>query len=109
VNSVTVITPGSATSNVSFVVTGITTVHNNGPTPSVMADVRFTLNLPPDCTASSSTTATVLNRTLSMSVPVSVSRSWNVTCTQAGAHQSSQTPVFFSAGQTGNRPQPGEQ
>lgn len=105
VNSVSVTAPASATRLVAFLVTGSASLHDNGPLATVLADVTFTLNLPPDCTASSSTTARVLNRTLNMSVPVAVSRSWNVTCTQGGFHQFIvDASVSFSAGQTASDP-----
>lgn len=106
-NSISVSAPPSGTVGAAFLVTGAASLHNNGPVSSVNADVTFTLNLPVDCLASSATTVTVLNRTLSMSVPVSVARSWNVTCTLPGAHVFViEASVAFSVGQTVTDPNP---
>lgn len=87
VDSVTVVAPASPTRGVAFPITGMAAVRNGGTVPTVIADVTFTAHLPPDCTASSPTTVTVLNRTLTVGSPVFVSRSWNVTCTQPDVHQ----------------------
>jgi len=93
--------PPTANVGVAFLVTAMAEIHNNGPEPTANADVTFTINLPPDCTPSSAATVVVPNRTISMSVSVSVSRSWNVTCTQTGAHQlMAEVSVAFSPGQT---------
>jgi hypothetical protein len=72
---------------VPFTASGAAALHNNGPDGTVNVDVTFTIVLPPDCTITNGSTVIVPNRSLPMSVPVTVSRSWNVTCTQAGAHQ----------------------
>ena len=75
-------------------------MHNNGPDGPVNVDTTFTLHLPPDCTTPNLTTVVVLNRSTAVSVGVSVSRAWNVTCMQAGAHQFNiDASVAISAGQ----------
>ena len=83
----TVTAPATAIRGGAFLVTGNADLHNNGPDGPVNVDVTFTIQLPADCTASSATTVVVPNRTLSMSVPVAVGRSWNVTCLLSGDHQ----------------------
>ncbi len=104
---VTVTAPATATRGIAFLVTGSAALHNNGPDGPVNGDVTFTIHLPADCMASSLTTVVVLNRTLSMSVPVSLARSWNVTCTLASDHQFViDAAVAISAGQVFSDPNP---
>ena len=82
-------------------------LHNNGPDGPVSVDTTLTLNLPPDCTITNGTTAVVPNRSAPASVAVSVSRAWNVTCLQTGAHQFTlDTSVVISPGQAFSDPNP---
>jgi hypothetical protein len=105
---VTVTAPATATAGVQFTVFGSAALHNNGPDGPANADTTFTMNLPVDCTATSATTVVVPGRQVAVSVPVSVSRAWNVRCTQAGAHQFTiDASVALSAGQTFTDPNPG--
>ena len=90
-----------------FTVLGSAALHNNGPDGGVNVDTTFTIVLPPDCTITNGSTVIVPNRPVPMSVPVSVSRAWNATCTQAGAHQFSiNVSVAISPGQALSDPNP---
>jgi len=93
--------------SVPFLLTAGVSVHNNGPDGDVIVDTTFNLALPGDCTATSGTTAVVTNRSAPMSVPVFVSRAWNVACAQAGPHQFTvDASVAISAGQALSDPNP---
>lgn len=100
VQGVTVTVPPATTTGVPFLLTAAASLHNNGPDGDVNVDTTFNLALPQDCTVTSGTTAVALNRSAPMSVPVSVSRAWNVTCAQAGPHQFTVTAsIAISGGQ----------
>jgi hypothetical protein len=105
--SVTVSMPSPSTAGVSFVLTGMAGLHNNGPDGPVNVDTTITLQLPADCTVTNGTTVVVPNRPAPASVAVSVSRAWNVTCTQPGAHQFTiDASVAISSGQAFSDPNP---
>jgi len=84
--TVTVNAPVSGITGVSFLVSGTANLHNNGPAGGVLVDTTFTLVLPSGCTSPNSLTATVLNRNLPASIPVQVTRSWNVVCSTVSEH-----------------------
>ena len=105
--SVSVTAPAAAAPGVPFQVSATVSTHNNGPEPSAIVDVMFSLALPADCTATTATTTTVLGRTVPIGVPVSVNKTWNVTCMQAGRHQFPVTgTVMMTVGQSFGDPDP---
>jgi hypothetical protein len=84
--SVAVNSPVSGTGGVSFLVSGSANLHNNGPAGSVLVDTTFTLVLSPGCTSANALTVTVFNRNLPASIPVQMTRSWNVVCNTVSEH-----------------------
>jgi outer membrane biosynthesis protein TonB len=82
--SLTVIAPATATVGLPFQVTGAAELRNNGPVAPAVVDTTFTPSLPAGCSA---TTGVIIvqNTTLVGSFISSLSRSWMVTCVQAGA------------------------
>jgi len=107
VQGVTVTVPQTATVGVAFLLTAGVSVHNNGPDGDVNVDTTFNLALPGDCAVTTGTTGVALNRSAPMSVPVFVSRAWNVTCAQAGPHQFTvDASVAIGAGQALSDPNP---
>jgi len=84
--SVTVNSPVSGITGVSFLVSGTANLHNNGPVSGVLVDTTFTLVLPSGCTSPNNPTATVFNRSLPLSMSVQVTRSWNVVCSTVSEH-----------------------
>ncbi len=98
--SVTVTAPQTATAGVAFLATGMVGLHNNGPDGPVNVDTTLTIHLPANCTITNGATVLVPNRSAPVGVGISVSRAWNVTCTQAGAHQFTiDASVVISPGQ----------
>jgi hypothetical protein len=75
--------PVDAVSGVAFVLTAGATLRNNGPVSPVIVDTTFTPVLPASCSATSGV-KTVSDTTLSTGTTVFVSRSWMVTCNEAG-------------------------
>ena len=75
--------PADAGAGVQFVVTGGANIRNNGPVTPAIVDTTFTPALPPGCTATTGV-KTAQNTTLPVNVNVFVSRSWMVTCAEAG-------------------------
>ena len=105
--SVTVSVPSTVTEGVSFMLVGLAGLHNNGPDGPVNVDTTLTLQLPTDCTITNGTTVLVPDRSAPASVAVSVSRAWNVTCAQTGAHQFTiDASVVISPGQGFSDPNP---
>jgi hypothetical protein len=84
--SVAVNSPVSGTIGVSFLVSGAANLHNNGPAASVLVDTTFTVVLSPGCHSQNAPTVTVLNRNLPASIPVQVTRNWNVICDIVSEH-----------------------
>jgi hypothetical protein len=80
------LTPPTATAAAAFLVTAQATVRNNGPLSPAVADTTFTPALPAGCTATTGA-MTVENTTLALGVNAFFSRSWMVTCAQAGPVQ----------------------
>ena len=80
-----VISPASAQTGVEFVLTAGSTIRNNGPSTPVIVDTTFTPVLPASCSATTGV-KTVQNTTLPLAINVFVSRSWMVTCSEAGPH-----------------------
>jgi hypothetical protein len=105
--SVTVSAPRTASTGVAFTLVGLAGLHNNGPNGPVNVDTTLRISLPADCTVTNGTTVIVPDRSAPASVAVSVSRAWNVTCTQAGAHQFTiDASVAISPGQAFSDPNP---
>jgi hypothetical protein len=105
--SVTVTPSQTATAGVAFLVAGMVGLHNNGPDGPVNVDTTLTIHLPADCTITNGATALVPNRSAPVSVGISVSRAWNVTCALPGAHQFTiDASVVISVGQTLTDPNP---
>ena len=101
VTSVTAASPASVPAGNIFSVTADATVHNNGPTPSVNADVVVVLNVPPDCAVSGSSVVTVQNLVLASSVAVAVPQQvFSVACTEPSFHafNATATVVLVSPG-----------
>jgi hypothetical protein len=87
ITSVTASSPANAAATQSFNVTADATVHNNGPTDPVNADVDVTLNLPGDCSVSGSNPVTVQDQLLTVSVATSLPQlTFSVTCTNPSFH-----------------------
>ena len=61
-------------------------LRNDGPAPSVVVDSTFSVVAPGDCSVTPAAPVTVQNTALPVNVGVSISRLWNVICTQAGPH-----------------------
>jgi hypothetical protein len=80
-----VISPATADSGIQFVLTAGATIVNNGPDTPVIVDTTFTPVLPASCSATTGI-KTVENTTLPLAINVFVSRSWVVTCSEAGPH-----------------------
>ena len=72
--------PATASVGVPFIVSASADLMNNGP-----ANTLFMPTLPPDCSATFGA-VTVEDSSAPMSTTVSISRSWTVTCGQAGDH-----------------------
>ncbi|MCH7483653.1 MAG: hypothetical protein IIA90_00725, partial [Chloroflexi bacterium] len=72
--------------NTAFNCTVENTVHNNGPFRTVNADVTESLSGPPDCTLTPAGSQTEQDVSLPVSVPVVVSKTWSVTCTDRSFH-----------------------
>ncbi len=83
--SVFVNAPTSSTAAVQFQISASVNLRNNGTASTVMVDTTFTPTLPPDCFATFGA-VTVEDKWLPVNVNVSLSRSWFVTCAQAGMH-----------------------
>ena len=66
--------------------TGNTTVRNFGPDGPVLGDVTFVLVAPADCAVSPPSPNVVQDTSLPLNQNVFISRTWTVTCSQAGAH-----------------------
>jgi hypothetical protein len=77
--------PASVQSGVEFVLTAGSTIRNNGPSTPVITDTTFTPVLPASCSATTGV-KTVQNTSLALNINVFVSRSWMVTCSEAGTH-----------------------
>lgn len=75
---------GTAPLGVQFVLTAGATILNNGPSTPAIVDTTFTPVLPASCSAT--TVKIVQDTTLPLGTNVFVSRSWTVTCSQAGTH-----------------------
>lgn len=75
--------PSGAGAGVQFVLTGGADIRNNGPVTPAIVDTTFTPALPPGCTATTGV-KTAQNTTLPANVNVFISRSWMVTCAEAG-------------------------
>ena len=82
---VSVNAPASAQTGVEFVLTAGSTIRNNGPSTPVIVDTTFTPVLPASCSATTGV-KTVQNTSLPLAINVFVSRSWMVTCSEAGPH-----------------------
>ena len=78
--------PASASAGQQFQLTAMLNLRNDGPAPSVVVDSTFSVAAPADCSVTPAAPVTVQNTTLPVNVDVSVSRLWNVICTQAGPH-----------------------
>ena len=61
-------------------------LRNDGPAPSVVVDSTFSVAAPADCSVTPAAPVTVQNTVMPVNVGVSISRLWNVICTQAGPH-----------------------
>jgi outer membrane biosynthesis protein TonB len=75
--------PAAAQTGVEFVLTVGTTIINNGSAASVIVDTTLTPTLPASCSATTGINS-VQNTTLPLAINVFVSRSWMVTCSEAG-------------------------
>jgi hypothetical protein len=73
----------TASVGVPFQLTGQANVRNNAPFLAAVVDTTFTPSLPAGCTATTGV-VTVQNTLLPSSSSAFLSRSWMVTCTQAG-------------------------
>jgi hypothetical protein len=85
-----IFTPPSATAGVRFDVTAQVFVRNNGPVGPAVVDTTFTPTLPAGCTATTGV-ALVDNTVLPALTSAFLSRTWVVTCTQAGTAQINMT------------------
>jgi hypothetical protein len=77
--------PATAQPGVEFVLTAGSTIRNNGPSTPAIVDTTFTPVLPAFCSATTGV-KTVQNTSLPLAINVFVSRSWMVTCSEAGTH-----------------------
>ncbi|HLC28950.1 MAG TPA: hypothetical protein VJL07_05845 [Dehalococcoidia bacterium] len=75
--------PAGAGTGVQFVLTGGANIRNNGPVTPAIVDTTLSPALPPGCAATTGV-MTVQNTTLPANINVFVSRSWMVTCAEAG-------------------------
>jgi hypothetical protein len=61
-------------------------LRNDGPAQSVVVDSTFSVVAPADCSVTPAAPVPVQNTVMPVNVGVSVSRLWNVICSQAGPH-----------------------
>ena len=81
VTAVSMITPASVNAGVTFNISAVADVHNNGGFGPVNADAALTLSMPADCSTVSANPAIADNLPLAVSATIPVPANWSVTCT----------------------------
>jgi len=84
---VSVAAPASAFRSVPFDVTVNAFIRNNGPFGPVKAAVDFTVSTPLDCARTPSGPLETTTVSLAVGTTVPASKTWSVTCAEAGAHE----------------------
>jgi hypothetical protein len=84
---VIVAAPASAFSGVPFDVTVNATIGNNGPFGPVNVAVDFTVSTPSDCTRAPGGPFETATVSLAVGATAPASKTWSVTCAEAGAHE----------------------
>ena len=95
-----VIAPANGTRGVGFQVRAGLTLRNTGPAQAILSDLTFNFTAPSDCTVTPGALVVVQDTNLPLNINTFVSRSWTVTCAQAGPH------VFNATGSA--MPDPGQ-
>ena len=84
---VSVAAPASTFSGVPFDLTVDASVRNNGPSGPVRVSLDFTISTPSDCTRTPSGRLETATVSLAVGTTLPASKTWSVTCAEAGAHE----------------------